>query len=322
MARKNYYKILGVGKDAPLEDIKKAYRKLALRYHPDRNSGSKEAEERFKEINEAYAVLSDKEKRVQYDQFGDTHFHQRFSKEDIFRNFDIGEVLGNLGFGTEDLFSRLFGRDFQKRRTSDFGDFFTTQEAGNFGYEPSFGKRSYQAQEPSQKEDIDITKTLTVTLEEAYAGVEKRISHQRNGEIEELVVKVPPGMATDKKLRIVGKGKIGRYGVRGDLYLKIKVSEHPIFRREGDDIYVEKEVKFSEATLGTAIEVPTLKGPRNIKIPSGTQPYTKIRLKGYGMPHLKGGSQGDQYVKIVIKTPTKLNERQRGLIAELAKEGI
>jgi len=303
MASKDYYEMLGVSKTAGDEEIKRAYRKLAMKYHPDRNQNKKEAEERFKELNEAYAVLSDKEKRKQYDTFGKEGFHQRFSQEDIFRGFDF-----------EDIFSSLFGGRARRESRSggrggfDFGDIFS---------------RSYQGGARAPQKGEDALYELPITLEEAAFGGEKRISIPKNGKVEEINIKIPAGIPSGKKLRVAGKGMEGRSGgPAGDLYLQISVRPHPVFDREGDDITVEKEVGFSEAVLGTTIEVPTLEGTKKVKVPPGTQSHTRMRLRGLGVPHFQGTGKGDEYVKVIVRVPKRVSDKSRKLIEELSKEGI
>ncbi|MGZ3605737.1 MAG: DnaJ C-terminal domain-containing protein [Thermodesulfobacteriota bacterium] len=305
MATRDYYDILGVSKNANGEEIKRAYRKLAMKYHPDRNPNKKEAEERFKEINEAYAVLSDKEKRKQYDTFGKEGFHQRFTQEDIFRGFEFDDILSNLFGGRGRREFRYGGRG-----GFDFGDIFGRQ--GGFqetGRMPRKGE--------------DVTYELAISLEEAASGTEKRISFRKNGKIEEVSVRIPRGIPSGKKLRLAGKGMEGMNGgPPGDLYLQVSVKEHPIFTREGDDLVVEEEINFSEAVMGTTIEVPTLDGTKKVKVPPGTQSHTKLRLKGLGVPHFQREGRGDEYVKVIVKVPKRVSEKGRGLIQELAKEGI
>jgi curved DNA-binding protein len=305
MAAKDYYNILGVSKSASDEEIKRAYRKLAMKYHPDRNPNKKEAEERFKEINEAYAVLSDKEKRKQYDTFGAEGFQQRFTQEDIFRGFNMEEILSNLFGGRGRRESRFGGRS-----GFDFGDLFGRQ-AG------------YQDMGRMPQKGEDIVYEIAISLEEAASGGEKRVSYRKDGKVEEISVKIPRGIPSGKKLRLSGKGMEGRNGgPQGDLYLQVSIKEHPFFKRERDDLLVEKEINFSEAVLGTNIEVPTLEGMKKVKIPPGTQSHTKMRLKGLGIPHFQGEGKGDEYVKVIVKIPKKVTEKSRGLIQELAKEDI
>ncbi len=304
MATRDYYHILGVNKNASGEEIKRAYRKLAMKYHPDKNPNRKEAEERFKEINEAYAVLSDKEKRKQYDTFGAEGFRQRFTQEDIFRGSDMEEILSSL-FGGRGKREFRYGR----RGGFDFGDL--------------FGQTTYQDMGRMPQKGEDILYELTISLEESALGGEKRISYRKNGKMEEVSVKIPHGISSGKKLRLAGKGMEGKNGgPSGDLYLQINIKEHPFFTREGDDLIVDKEINFSEAVTGTTIEVPTLEGKKNLKIPPGTQSHTKMRLKGLGIPHFQGEGRGDEFVKVIVRVPKKLTEKSRKLIEELAKEGI
>ena len=303
----DYYKILGVDKKASAEDIKKAYRKLALKYHPDKNPGNKEAEEKFKRMSEAYAVLSDPEKREQYDNFGSDNFKQHYSQEDIFRNFDINQILRDLGFGGQG------GR--AGRRTH------TYQQAGGDPFADLFGGAQFR-QMPQKGQDAEYN--LAVTIEESVLGAEKKLSLNKGGKVDEINIKIPQGISAGKKLRLAGKGLPGiNGGATGDLYLNISILPHPIFARDGNDIYVEKSVNFSQAVLGTTIDVPTMDGlAKRIKVPPGTQNNTKIRMKGYGVPNLKGSASGDLYVKITVDIPKKLTEDQAELIKKLANEGL
>jgi curved DNA-binding protein len=304
MATRDYYNILGVNKNASEEEIKRAYRKLAMKYHPDKNPNRKEAEERFKEINEAYAVLSDKEKRKQYDTFGAEGFRQRFTQEDIFRGFDFDEILSSFFGGRGKREFRSGGR-------------------GGFDFGDLFGQTAYRDTGRMPQKGEDILYELTISLEESAFGGEKRISYRKNGKIEEVSVKIPRGIPSGKKLRLAGKGMEGRNnGSPGDLYLQINIKEHPFFIREGDNLIVEKEINFSDAVFGTTVEVPTLEGKKIVKVPPGTQSHTKMRLKGLGVPHFQGEGKGDEYVKVIVKVPKKLTEKSRKLIEELAKEGI
>ena len=322
-AAKDYYKILGVAKSATPEEIKKRYRKLAMEYHPDRNKENKQAEEKFKSINEAYAVLSDPKKRKQYDTFGSTGFHQRFSQEDIFQGFDIGDILKDFGFTTDDVFGSMFGRGRRGgkraggRQRSPFGagQGFDFQDILN-----QTGHQGFGAQQPAR--GSDRTTDLKITLEEAARGATKSITLSAGGKRHTLKVKTPAGVTDGKKLRLAGKGEPGPSGTPpGDLYLVVRVQPHPVFRREEKHLYLEKEIRFSEALLGTTIEVPTLLDKtRKVRVPAGTQSGAKIRLRGMGMPVMGGGTPGDAYVVLRISVPKKLNKRQRELAQELAKE--
>jgi curved DNA-binding protein len=304
MATRDYYDILGVNKNASEEELKKAYRKLAMKYHPDRNPNKKEAEERFKELNEAYAVLSDKEKRKQYDTFGQEGFRQRFSQEDIFRGFDF-----------EDIFSNLFGGRGRRE--------FRSGGRGGFDFSDLFGRGGSQDMGRMPQKGEDMYYEWPITLEEAAFGGEKKVSLPKGGKVEEIYVKIPPGIPSGKKLRVAGKGAAGRNsGPPGDLYLQISIRNHPIFVREGDDLIVEREIAFSEAVLGTTMEVPTLEGMKKVKVPPGTQCHTKMRLKGLGVHRFQGSGRGDEYVKVIVKVPKRVGEKTRKLIEELAREGI
>ncbi len=325
MAKRDYYEVLGVKKTATEEEIKKAYRKLAMKHHPDRNPGNKQAEERFKEINEAYAVLSDKAKRQQYDQFGPSGFSQRFSQEDIFRGFDIGDLFKDLGFSTNDVFGRIFGGGGRgaKVRYGNLDDLFGQRGGPAYDYGDMFSGGASQTDGPMAEKGGDIHSELNLTFLEAALGGEKKVKFSKRGRMEEITVKIPPGIESGKKLRLAGKGMDGAGGrPPGDLYLKVNIAEHPLFKREGSDITVDKEIKISEALLGTTIEVPTLDGSKLIKVPPGTQSQSRIRLKGFGLPRLQGGGKGDEYVRILIKYPKSLSEKQKKLAEELKKEGL
>jgi curved DNA-binding protein len=326
MAKRDYYEVLGVKKTATEEEIKKAYRKLAMKHHPDRNPGNKQSEERFKEINEAYAVLSDKQKRQQYDQFGPSGFSQRYSQEDIFRGFDISDLLKDLGFS----FGRAGGGGRRGRtQYGGFEDLFGGSGRGPSGgsqtgdFRDIFSGGGYQDQGPYGQKGQDINSELHLSFEEAARGTEKKVRFSKGNRIEEVAVKVPAGIESGKKLRLAGKGMEGAGGGQtGDLYLKVNVAEHPVFKREGSNIVVDKEIKISDAVLGTSIEVPSLEGNKNIKVPPGTQSNSRIRLKGFGFPRLQDGGKGDELVRIIIKYPRNLTERQKKLIEELKKEGM
>jgi len=294
MAQRDYYEVLGLKKGASPEEIKRAYRKLAVKYHPDKNQGDKQAEERFKEINEAYAVLSDPQKKEQFDQFGSSNFHQRFSQEDIFRGFDVGEMFKDQGFGTDDIFSRIFGDALRRQRGG--------------------GRMAAKGE--------DFSMEIQITFRDAYDGAEKRVAFKRDGVREELSVKVPAGIESGAKLRIAGRGAAGRFGgPTGDLYLTVLIGPDALFQREGADIVLNQEVPFTAAALGGAVDVPTMEGTKRIRIPAGIQAGTKVRLKGLGFPQA-GKARGDMYVRVAVQVPEKLTARQRELIEQLSAEGL
>jgi curved DNA-binding protein len=307
----DYYELLGVTKNSSPAEIKKAYRKLALKYHPDKNKGDKNAESRFKEINEAYAVLSDPEKKKQYDLYGSADFHQRYSQEDIFRGFDLNDILRQFGFGGS-------GHSTQ----------FHTNMGGNGGFTSFFnqgqgagcGGGCHTAASKGQ----DMTYQITVTLEEVLNGAERTISLRKNGSTHSVSVKIPKGIEAGKKLRLTGKGGASPNGGQpGDLYLKVDIASNDTFTREGDDLITQKLVSFSEACLGTTIEVETLEGKKfNVKIAPGTGNDSRLRLKGFGLPVGPLGERGDLYVKIVVKVPKELTKEQEKAIALLRETGL
>jgi len=285
---KDYYSVLGVERTADAATIKKAYRKLAQKYHPDKNPGDTKAEERFKEITEAYAVLSDAEKRRQYDQFGAADFHQRFSQEDIFRNMNFGDIFGGFGGGSgEDIFSQLFGSG-----------------------------RGHAPRRPSKGQDYSMQISIPFRL--AVQGGERRIDYRTEGKVEHLKVRIPPGIEKGGKLRVAGKGGPNSAGgAAGDLYLQVDIEPDPIFIREGYDLLVKAEIPYSGICLGTSIEVPTLDKPKRVKVPAGMQPGQKIRLRGYGVTGLGKRPTGDLYAIIEVAVPKNLSPEQKALLEQL-----
>jgi curved DNA-binding protein len=310
MAEMDYYQSLGVSREATADEIKKAYRKQAMKYHPDKAKGDKkQAEEKFKQISEAYAVLSNPEKRKEYDEFGSQAFRQKFSQEDIFRGFDFSDIF-DTGI-SENIFSRLFG---------GLGGGRTRGRTRVFRYG---GPEGYHGQVQAPKGQ-DFQVEMPITLHEMAFGTEKLVSFSHNGQVEKISVKIPPGTLPGKKLRLTGKGGPSPMGgPPGDLYVKLKEVEHPVFKREGNDLAVDRRIKFTEATLGTKVTVPTLDGKTmSLKVPPGTQSHTKMRLKNYGLPAANGKSRGDQLVRIIVETPANLTKKQKALLEELAKEGL
>ncbi len=309
----DYYKTLGVSKGASQEEIKKAYRKLAVKYHPDKNAGDKAAEEKFKTISEAYAVLSDKEKRQQYDTYGESGFHQRYSQEDIFRGFDLNDILNQFGFGGGSF--RTSG-GFRTGGRGGFEDLFSGASMGR-------GCRGGTCRPQPQKGN-DLTYEITITLEDVLQGAEKTISLRQNGQTKNISVKIPKGIEAGKRLRLSGKGSPSNTGgPAGDLYLKINIAQHPLFTRQGVNLLIKKRIPFSQACLGTKIEVQTLEGKTfKVKVPAGVQQDSKLRLKEYGLPPGPHGQRGDILVKIDIEIPKKLSREQKKLVKQLAEVGL
>jgi len=316
MAGKDYYNILGVNREANEREIKQAYRRLARKYHPDINPGNKSAEARFKQINEAYEVLSDKEKRQKYDQFGD-QFAQAGWQQTPF--WDFSQAGGAQRFHFEEGLGSLFDDLFHS------------------------GTRSRRVR-PRRGQDVDYP--VEVTLEEAYHGTKRTIalrseepcsSCQGTGQIQNmpcsvcrgsgvvsaakrLEVKIPPGVKEGSRVRIAGKGKQGYAGgASGDLYLVVSVKPHRRFERRGDDLYEEVAVPLTVAVLGGEVQVPTLKGKLALKIPPETQNGRAFRLTRQGMPHLGDSSHGDLLAKVSIILPTKLSEEEKELFQRLGQ---
>jgi len=349
--KRDYYEVLGLGRGAAEDEIKKAYRRLAVQYHPDRNPGDKQSEERFKEINEAYQVLSDPEKRAQYDRFG----HSAFQGQQ-----------GPGGFGGFD-----FAQGFEEVFSDIFGDF--------------FGAGRGRSRSRSRRGD-DLRYDLEIEFEEAARGAEKVIKFQRltvcdacngtrargggegvktcpncrgagqvrtqqgffsiattcgqcrgegtiiadpctkcqgQGRVRKAVslsVRIPPGVDNGSRLKLRNEGEAGfGGGPSGDLYVVVHVKEHPLFVRQDNDVVIEAPISFPQAALGAEIEVPTLDGKIKLKIPAGTQSGKVFRLKGKGFVDLHGYGRGDHLVRIVVETPRRLSSRQRELLEEFAK---
>ncbi|MEA5620383.1 DnaJ C-terminal domain-containing protein [Cronbergia sp. UHCC 0137] len=297
---KDYYSILGVSKTASQEEIKQAFRKLARKYHPDVNPGNKQAEAKFKEINEAYEVLSDADKRKKYDQFG------QYWKQ-------AGQGFPSGGAGAD-----MGGFDF-----SQYGSFddFVNELLGRFGgASPRPGRQSYSYRSstgrPSGFGDAgfqdagagqDTEAAITLTLAEAFTGVQKRFSLGN----ETIDVRIPAGAKSGTRLRVRGKGQFNPMTQqRGDLYLKVELQPHTFFQLEGDNLICEVPITPDEATLGASIDVPTPDGSVNVKLPAGVRSGQSLRLRGKGWPLTKGG-RGDQFVKVAIAPPKDLTSQER-----------
>jgi DnaJ-class molecular chaperone len=317
---KDYYQILGVGKAATDKEIKQAYRKLARKYHPDVNPGDKTAEEKFKDISQAYEVLSDPDKRKKYDQFG--------------AQWEQAQHAGaGAGYGSP-------GTDFNFDLGGGFGDFFESLFGDRLG-----GRGGATRRGPRRGEDLQYQ--IEVTLEEAFNGGTRVLNisvpetcptcHgsgtkpgssqeacptcQGRGQVERtkrVEVKIPKGVYEGAKVRAAGQGAPGASGApAGDLLLMVRMVPHPLFERRDDDLYVDLPVTFSEAALGAEVLVPTVTGKVTARVPPGIQSGQSLRLAGLGVPHLRGGGAGDLYARIKVTVPKNLSERERELIEEL-----
>ena len=353
MGKRDYYDILGVNKSSSKEDIKKAYRKLALKYHPDKNKGNKASEEKFKEASEAYHVLSDEKRKANYDQFGHAAF-QGAGGQGGFGNFDFSSSFS-------DIFEDVFG---------DLGDF-------------GFSTTGRSRRSRSNNRGSDLRYDISIDLNDAFTGTEKKINYttykkcktctgsgakpgskasackscngqgrvrsnqgfftiqqtcpQCGGEGEEISnpcticsgigkvqsnetisIKIPKGVDDGTRIRLAGKGEAGtKGGINGDLYLFVSVESHNLFKRSEENLYYELPISITDAALGTTVEVPSIDGGKTkIKIPSGTQSGKQLRLKGKGMPILRRNLSGDLYIRIITEVPTYLTKRQKELLSE------
>lgn len=386
MKNNDYYEVLGVTKNAAQDEIKKAYKRLAKQYHPDRNPGDKSAENRFKEVSEAYQCLSDPEKRKQYDLFGqagfqgDPGFQGRTQPGGGNWSYSWSSGPGGEGFDFKDLFSQIFGKGSRARTTRDQYDFAGANPSGAGTGPHDFAFDFDTGPQPGR----DVEAEVTIRFEDSIRGGTHRISLQRQGPCsacggtgtkrggtwtqcgacggtgrkrvantgtdftivcsacngqgrvysepcpncggagrsagpETLSVKIPPGVSDGGRLRIPGRGEVGPDGRAGDLYLRVHVTPHRYFRREGKDLHLDLPVTVSEAALGAKVEVPTLDGKATLAIPAGTQNGTKLRMKGKGAPDPKGGSRGDMYVHCQIVVPRARDARARKVFEELGR---
>jgi len=320
MQYKDYYKILGLNKEASTDEIKKSFRKLARKYHPDMNPGDKTAEEKFKEINEAHEVLSDPEKRKKYDQFGSQwqQFSQRGGRPE---DFNWGAWGSYPGGNTQtrtvspEEFEQMFGGGL-----GGFSDFFEFLFGGlggqrSGGFETIF-RGSRGASRSQNVRGRDMEQEISITLEEAYHGTSRVLQWEGGKKIEAMV---PPGVKTGSKIRLSGQGIPGSgAGKAGDLYLKINVLPHSLFARKGEDLYIDSSLDLYTAILGGSIEVPTLGKSVKLTIPPETGNGKVFRLQGLGMPSIRNSSRkGDLYVTVKIKVPTKLTREEKDLFIKL-----
>lgn len=323
---KDYYKLLGVEKNASEKEIKSAYRKLARKYHPDVNPGDAASEGKFKEMQEAYDVLGDPDKRKKYDQFGD--------QWKAYSQAGAGFPGGAGGAGAYPGGFRVeYGGNVDPSQFGDMNDLFASlfgDQMGRRGGASPFGAGMRQAPQRGQ----DTEAGLTITLEEAYAGTTKSLNIAGESRYDlnrgtygdsggkRVEVKVPAGVADGQKIRVAGQGMPGPAGT-GDLYLIVKIAPNDTFERKGDDLYADVPVPFYDAALGGEVKVPTPKGTRlTMRIPAGVQSGQSLRLTGQGMPKLKsGGGYGDLYARIKVTVPKKLTDRQTELLTELKTLG-
>jgi len=358
MAKRDYYEVLGIDRNADEAAIKRAYRNLAMKYHPDRNPGDAQASERMKEINEAYAVLSDAQKRRLYDIYGHAGL-EGYTQEDIFRGVDFASLFREFGLGDffgfgDSFFDSFFGRRTTSRRGPRRGadlryDLTVTLEEVAFGAEKvvelprveqcstcggtgakggglarceSCGGTGQIVRE--QRSGYSLFRQITVCGRCRGTGkVVKESCEQCQGKgviekTEEIVVRIPPGADTGYRIRIEGEGEPGE-DLPGDLYVVLDVEKHPIFERHGDDIYLQQEVDFTTAALGGEIEVPGLDGHLRLEIPEGTQTGTVFRITGRGIPHLDAYGSGDEYVIVKVLTPTNLSDEEKELLREFER---
>ncbi len=357
--KQDYYDLLGAAKGSTEEDLKKAYRKKAVQFHPDKNPGNKEAEEMFKKVSEAYEVLKDTDKRAAYDRYGHAAFQQGGGQRgpsgggfhdpsDMFR-----EVFGQQGGGGGGIFEEFFGGGGGQSGGAGRGadlryDLEISLEEAAHGSEKEISFRKLgqcghchgNGAEPGSKRATCHTcrGAGQVTTSRGFFHVRQACptchgsGHRfekvcakcsgdgRVNETAKINVKIPPGVDTGNKLRSSGNGEAGTMGGEaGDLYIVVHVKDHEVFERQGDDLFCEIPIKFTLATLGGSIHVPTLQGKAALKIPGGTQSGTTFRLKGRGLPHLRGNAHGDQLIRVQVEVPTHLSAEQKKFLEEFAR---
>jgi len=302
---RDLYESLGVRRDASQDEIKRAYRKLAKQYHPDRNPDDPSAEEKFKEVQQAYDVLKDSKKRADYDQFGEVGVGQWTTSPHGQRAYHWGSQSSVNVEDLEDLFSAFGGAGPQ--RPSVFDQFFG-------------GARGGRPRAPRPRRGADETRTVSLTFDQVVQGavVTVHLSSPQSGRSETLDVRIPPGVDNGQRVRIAGKGHSGSNGgPPGDFYLQCSIGQHPYFTRDGADIYVDVPVTPIEAALGAKIDVPSLDGFTTVSLPAGTPSGTKLRLKGRGLATQNGEGHGNLYVQVAIVPPKDLTEEEKRLYEQL-----
>jgi molecular chaperone DnaJ len=343
---KDYYDLLGVHRNATDAELKRAYRRLAHEHHPDKNPGNKESEDKFKEISEAYAVLSDAQKRAYYDQYGSAPGAQGSGPG--FGGADMGDIFGGI-------FEEFFGGGGRGRTRATAGDDLRYNLRIKFE-EAAFGtttkirvprwERCPECDGTGAKSrDSIVTCTACrgagqIRVQQGFFSISrtcsrcggegkmitdpcktcngrKRVERERT-----LSVKIPGGVETGNSIRLTGEGALGSHGgPPGDLYVQLTVEEHALFKREGQDIICDMPISFAQAALGTELDAPTLTGSAKLKVPPGTQPGQVFKLRGKGFPYLRGGGMGDQLCRIIVEVPTKLTPKQKELLQEFDQSG-
>jgi len=309
---RDYYETLGVSKTASEDEIKSAFRKLARKFHPDVAKDKKSAEEKFKQINEAYEVLSDPQKRSKYDQLG-----ANWNQPGGFQP-PPGWGAQRGGRGANPFGGGNGGVEFEFDGTG-FSDFFETFFGGGRG-KSAFGGGGFGRREPGAERGSDVEADIMVTLEEALHGSNRTVSFRRNSssKVEKYQVKIPRGVHEGQRIRLAGQGEAGAGGGKsGDLFLRVRLARHPEFSVEGSDLIHEVELAPWQAVLGSEIEVPTLEETRRLKLPAGTQAGQRFRVRERGLPNASG-ARGDLYVLISVRVPKKITERERELWSQLA----
>lgn len=310
MSKRDYYEVLGLSRGANETEIKKAYRRLAKQFHPDQNKQSKDAEARFKEVQEAYDVLSDVDKRARYDQFGHAGVDPRTGGGSVWSTTD-GEPVDLSDFA--DIFN--FAGRSGGARGSGVGSIFEQMFSGHGGGSPF--------EEAASSGGRDLEHTVTLSFDQALRGTTLQLELSAGRRSETIEVRVPAGVRPGQRIRVRGKGQPGSSRrAAGDLFVRCEVSPHPYYRREGDDVYLELPVTIVEAALGAKVDLPTPEGPRTVTIPAGTSSGAKLRLTGLGMPNPKGAGRGDFYAVVKIVAPASLTPLQRESLQALAESGL
>lgn len=299
MSKRDYYEVLGVNRDVSSDQLKRAFKKLARKFHPDVNPGNKSAEERFKEISEAYAILSDTEKRRKYDRIG----HSAFSGGNPWEGGVNPDIFKEFGFG--DIFGSFFGgqRGRTSYRSSDWG-------------------------QPVNTKGEDVNYSMEIGFDDALRGLETVVTVPKNivdngvlrRATERIKVKIPGGVSSGSRIRLTGKGEPSQSGGKnGDLYILTKVSTHPYIERKGDNLYIDLPLTLGELSLGTRVELETFEGITKVTIPPGTQNGQRLRLNGKGVPQMKGTGKGDLFVVVNLKLPERIDEKSKDLIREFER---